>query len=45
MKALVLVLASSALLVSACNRSDRSDATGNQDVSTISAVAGNRGAS
>ena len=32
MKALVLVMASSALLVSACNRSDRSDEAGNQDV-------------
>lgn len=32
MKVLVLVMASSALLVSACNRSDTSDAAGNQDV-------------
>ena len=32
MKALVLVMASTALCLSACNRSDRSDTTANQDV-------------
>jgi putative membrane protein len=41
MKVLVLVMASSALCVSACKRSERSDAAGNQDVTITDNGIGN----